>query len=366
MCIRFSIILLVASLVSCTRPAQIQTVATDTLAVKPIVVTDTVRFDTDDPAIWLHPTDRSQSLIVGTDKDEDGALYVFDLSGKVMQEKVVRGLKRPNNVDIEYGLTIGDQLADIAVTTERMTHQLRVFSLPEMKPLDHGGLSMFEGETGNGFRDLMGISLYKNPNTKRIYAVVGRKSGPANGYLWQYLLEDDGKQGVKATLVRKFGQYSGTKEIESIAVDDELGFVYYSDEGVGVRKYYADPENGNEQLALFGTKGFTQDHEGISIYPVENGTGYILVSDQQSNRFHIFSREGSEEDLHQHVLLKTVYLSTQESDGSDVTAVSLNDTFQHGLFVAMSTNKTFQYYRWEDIAGNDLKKQSTNLHAKLK
>ncbi len=46
---------------------------------------------------------------------------------------------------------------------------------------------------------------------------------------------------VKGTLVRKFGLFSGKKEIESIAVDDALGYVYYSDEGYGVRKYYADP-----------------------------------------------------------------------------------------------------------------------------
>ncbi|MFY7786627.1 MAG: phytase, partial [Thermoflexibacteraceae bacterium] len=78
----------------------------------------------------------------------------------------------------------------------------------------------------------MGISLYKNKAGK-IYAIVGRKSGPTDGsYLWQYLLEDNGAGQVKATLVRKFGVYSGKKEIESIAVDDELGYVYYSDEGV--------------------------------------------------------------------------------------------------------------------------------------
>ena len=55
------------------------------------------------------------------------------------------------------------------------------------------------------------------------------------------------------------------KEIEAIAVDNELGYVYYSDEQAGVRKYYADPEMGNEQLASF-TKRCKRDHEGIAIY----------------------------------------------------------------------------------------------------
>jgi len=54
----------------------------------------------------VNPSDPSKSLILGTDKDLDGALYVFDLEGKIQEDKTVRGLKRPNNVDIEYGLKL--------------------------------------------------------------------------------------------------------------------------------------------------------------------------------------------------------------------------------------------------------------------
>lgn len=317
--------------------------------IRPVIVTDTVRHDSDDPAIWINPADPAASLVLGTDKDQDGALYVFDLQGKVITDKVVRNLQRPNNVDVEYELSLQGKQVDIAVVTERFTHKLRIFSLPDMKPIDAGGLEVFAGETAAEYRDLMGISLYKDPAGK-IYAIVGRKTGPKEGsYLWQYLLEDNGQGQVKGTLVRKFGKFSGKKEIEAIAVDDQLGYVYYSDEGYGVRKYYADPAKGNEELTAFGRKGFRQDQEGISIYPVTDSTGYILVSDQQTNQFHIFSREGSGGNPHEHVLLRSVHLSTLESDGSDVVAVPLNSTFGKGLFVAMSTDKTFHYYRWEDL-----------------
>jgi len=54
----------------------------------------------------VNSSDPSKSLILGTDKDLDGALYVFDLEGKIQEDKTVRGLKRPNNVDIEYGLKL--------------------------------------------------------------------------------------------------------------------------------------------------------------------------------------------------------------------------------------------------------------------
>jgi len=171
--------------------------------------------------------------------------------------------------------------------------------------------------------------------------------------LWQYLLEE-GTGKVKARLVRKFGKYSGLKEIEAIAVDDELGYVYYSDEGKGVRKYYADPEKGNAELGLFATAGFTEDHEGISIYKLTDSTGYILVSDQGANQFQIFGREGTGTNPHQHQLIKTVKVKATKSDGSEMVSVPLNSHFKNGLFIAMSDDKTFHLYRWEDVAGKDL------------
>jgi len=338
--------------VSCNNP-KTNTPATD--SIKPVFVTDAVRYDSDDPAIWVNKTDPSKSLVIATDKDADGALFVYDLQGKIVKDKVVSNLKRPNNVDIAYGLIIGGKSVDIAVTTERMTHKLRVFSLPDMKPIDQGGLDMFVGETEPDFRDLMGIALYTSPKGE-IYAIVGRKNGPKEGYLGQYLLTDNGA-GVKATLVRKFGSFSGKKEIEAIAVDNELGYIYYSDEQVGVKQYYADPAKGNQQLALFATEGFKEDHEGISIYKLTDSTGYILVSDQGANRFQVFSREGTKANPFEHTHLKTVPVMATQSDGSDVVSSHLNDTFQHGLFVAMSDDKTFHYYRWEDIAGQELKKK---------
>ncbi|GAB3643806.1 phytase [Spirosoma arcticum] len=324
-----------------------------TTVVQPVFITDTVRHDTDDPAIWINPADPAKSLVIGTDKDQDGGLYVFDLRGKIVRE--LHDLKRPDNVDVAYGLLLNGKPTDIAVTTERFTHKLRIFSLPDMKPVDRGGLEMFVGDLGDGFRDLMGIALYKTP-TGVLYAMVGRKSGPTDGsYLGQYRLEDDGTGQVKAMLVRKFGAYSGKKEIESIAVDAELGYVYYSDEGVGVRKYYADPEKGNGELALFAQTGFAEDHEGISIYKTGPKTGYLLVSDQGANQFHIFRREGEVTNPNDHKRLKIVRVAATVSDGSEVTSVPLGKSFPQGLFVAMSDNKTFHYYRWEDIAGKELK-----------
>jgi 3-phytase len=120
---------------------------------------------------------------------------------------------------------------------------------------------------------------------------------------------------------------------------------------LGVRKYHADPlaEDANDELAHFGTAGFAEDREGISIYPNGPGTGYLLVSNQAADTFRIFPREGSAGRPQDHPLLTSVRLSTLDSDGSDVTAAKLPG-FPGGLFVAMSTDKTFHFYAWDDIA----------------
>uniref|UniRef100_UPI0040471E72 phytase n=1 Tax=Algoriphagus sp. TaxID=1872435 RepID=UPI0040471E72 len=324
------------------------------------VITDTVSYDTDDPAIWMHPSDPSKSLVIGTDKDSLGALYVFNLEGKVIDSLVRKGIQRPNNVDVGYGLALADGLTDFAVTGERLTSKLRFFSLPDMKELNPGGFEIFLGEEGPDFRDLMGVALYKSPSTGKQYVIAGRKNGPKDGtYLWQYEITaaaDD----IQLELVRKFGQYSGKKEIEAIAVDAALGYIYYSDEGVGVRKYAAEPDMGNEELALFATEGFADDHEGISIYEVDDSSGYLLVSDQQANLFHVFPREGSPENPHAHPLITKILLSTNQSDGSEVSSRSFGPKFPKGIFIAMSDNKTFHFYRWEDVAGKQLKTRKNN------
>jgi 3-phytase len=318
-------------------------------AVKPRVVTEAVKHDTDDPAIWINRADPAASLILGTDKHADGALYAFGLDGKIRHDKVVRGLVRPNNVDVAYGLMVGGRPTDIAVVTERYAHRLRVYRLPDLAPLDGGGLPVFAGEPA---RDCMGIALYTRPADGAVFAIVSRAPdrAPTQGYLHQYRLIDDGTGAVRAVFTRALGAWSGKKEIEALAVDLELGYVYYSDENFGLRKYHADPaaDDAGDELAVFGRDGFAEDREGISIYATGPGRGYVLVSNQQDNSFRLFPREGTPGRPHDHPCLHTIDVSTIESDGSEVTPAALPG-FPGGLFVAMSNGRVFHFYAWDDL-----------------
>lgn len=311
-------------------------------ALIPSVVTESVIGDSDDPAIWIDSLHPENSIVLGTDKDEEnGGLYVFDLQGRIDRSRTRTGMKRVNNVDVAYGFNWDGNQIDIAVCTERSLDRIRVYRLPDMTEIDGGGLPVFEGES---IRSPMGVALYRRPSDSAMFVIVGRKAGPREGYLAQYRLQQDADGKLQAKRVRMFGNYSGKKEIESIAVDQELGYVYYSDEQLGVRKYHADPDKGNKELAVFGMDEFLEDNEGISIYATGAGKGFILVSDQSNFSFNVYPREGLSGNPHTHQRVGVIDVSAKNSDGSDITATPLPG-FPKGLFVVMSDDKTFHYYQ---------------------
>src|SRR3954470_9621523 len=62
----------------------------------------------DDPAIWVHPSDPSKSLVLGDDKG--GGLCVYGLDGAELQ--LLDEKKRINNVDLRYGFPLAGSFAD--------------------------------------------------------------------------------------------------------------------------------------------------------------------------------------------------------------------------------------------------------------
>ena len=160
-----------------------------------------------------------------------------------------------------------------------------------------------------------------------MYAIVGRKTGPKEDYLYQYEITSD-SLGVHSKLVRKFGEFSGKKEIEAIAVDNERGIVYYSDEGHCIRKYYAEPSKGNEEIYCFGSDYFKEDIEGIAIATYNDKT-FLIVSNQQAHTFNVFDAESN-------AFIKEINLGTVETDGCEVTTKPLGDKFPNGCLLYTS------------------------------
>lgn len=304
--------------------------------IKPVVATQSVANDPDDPAIWVHPTHPEQSLILGTNKvsaAEGGSLYVFDLQGHVRQ--VISDLDRPNNVAIAWGLPGGA----IAVVTERLRSQLRLFriSMPTGKLIEIGTLPVFVGESGD-FAAPMGIATYRRPRDGAVFLIVGRKSGPPKEYLEQYHLTLTTAGKPQARLVRRFGDYSGKKEIEAIAVDDELGFVYYADEGYGIRQWAADPDSPphKQPLAVFAQTGWKGDQEGIAL-----SKRHIICTDQieGGSIYYAFDRKSPRQPI------LALQGGADATDGIDIVTKPLGKLFPHGLMVVMNNGpKNFLLY----------------------
>lgn len=320
--------------------------------------TEAVSTDADDPALWVHPTDPARSLIIGTNKTTapEGGLAVFGLDGKIRQ--VVSNLDRPNNVDVEYGLVLNGQRVDIAVATERLQKRLRVWGIDretgQLSDLTPQGLPVFEGQSGESAAP-MGIGLYKRPGDGAIFAIVGRKTGPRQGYLWQYQLQDNGQGKLQANKVRDFGSFSGEGEIEAILVDDALGHVYYADEGNGIHKWAADPDSSqaNQELAHFGRSSFHGDREGIALYARPDGTGYLICTDQRkdASEYHVFKREGEATNPHDHSReLLLIRGDADETDGLEISSTPLGADFPHGIMIAMnSAGRNFRIWDWRAI-----------------
>jgi len=327
----------------------------DAVDVRPMRATAALPNDPDDPAIWRHPTDPSRSLILGTVKvaAPQGALAVFGLDGRLKQ--TIGGLDRPNNVDVEYGLSLQGIPTDIAVVTERLKRRLLIFRIDAAGALSElGSPSVLTGEPGEHGAP-MGIALYRRPRDGAVFAIVSPKTGPTGGYLWEYRLTDDEHGGIAAVFVRRFGHFSGAGEIEAVAVDDALGYVYYADEDDGIHKWHADPDHPDaaRELARFGTTGFTANREGIAVYSLPDGTGYIVCTDQipGNSEYRIYRREGEPGFPHDHsVLLKVIRGGADSTDGIEVAAGNLGPDFPHGLLVAMNSRaRNFLMFGWDDI-----------------
>ncbi|MCX6599782.1 MAG: phytase [Acidobacteria bacterium] len=316
--------------------------------VKPALGTQKVTNDPDDPAIWINQANPEASLVLGTNKVQapHGALVVFGLDGQIRQ--TFSNIDRPNNVDVEYDLQPATPAAngtgsmDIAVVTERLKDRLRVFSISAQ--------GVREAGTVDCCREPMGVGLYRRPRDGAIFAIVAPKGRPDSlrtNYLLQFRLENRGGK-VTGTLVRRFGLFSGTKEIEAVAVDDELGFVYYADEGAGIRKYHADPDHAQaaQEVAVFGTTGYRGDREGLALYTKPGGAGFLISTDQLpfSSEHQVYARGGDNR------LLLTFKGGADTTDGVEVTSTPLGPRFPAGLFVAMnSAPKNFLFYDMRDI-----------------
>lgn len=310
---------------------------------------DTQGDSADDPAVWIHPVDPAKSLVIGTNKK--AGLVVYDLNGREIQF-VQSG--RVNNVDVRYGFDMNGKKVDIVAASNRSFNAISIYAVDpdSMRIYDIAARTI-----RSGLEEVYGFCLYKNATTGKFFAFINGKEGE----LEQWELFATENSTIDARLVRSLLVGSQT---EGCVADDELGYLYIGEETVGIWKYYADPEKGdNRKLVADTTEPFMiPDVEGLTIYYTANGGGYLLASVQGDNAYAVFERGGRNRFLGCFRITDgSITDAVEETDGIDVINFALNNNFPNGFFIAQDgynringadTTQNFKLVPWERIANS--------------
>ncbi len=382
---RQSIVLVSDNNFSATQFTQIMTLgadlvptATPTVETRPALLDDDAlpfsqRADADDPAIYVNGTDSAKSLVVTSVKN--GGLRVYDLSGNLIQTINPSSPDiRYNNVDLQYGFTLGGQKIDIAVASDRNNDKLAIFKI---NPAGTGGNYLenitdtsaatifqsapFTAPFSASATSAYGLALYRSPVSNDYYAFTTRRQ---TGDVAQLKLVDKGNGKIGYELVRNFTVPSSTTadatpQTEGIVADQETGLLYIGQEDVGIWKYNAEPTGGKfgtliEKVKAEGGQNLTNDVEGLTIYYGKNGTGYLLASSQGDNTFAAYTREGNNEFIGRFGVGSNGSIdSVQESDGAEVINLPLGANFPNGLFITQDgSNDPAKIVDGENISSN--------------
>ncbi|HYH51947.1 MAG TPA: phytase [Acidimicrobiia bacterium] len=297
----------------------------------------------DDMAIWVNPWDRSQSLVIGTDKAAKN-LEVYDLAGQRLQ-RIPDANQSVNNVDIRYGFPLGGQYVDIVVTggsdlavykIDPVGRRLVDVTARDIKP-DHGA---------------WGVCLYRSAFSGSFYAFAQAVN---NGHVEQFELFDNGSGQVDARSVR--GPWDvhpqpvkvEDGEIEACTVDDVTGDYYVVEQDVGVWRYGAEPTASTLQRTLVlstylvNDGDLVPDIEGIVVIRDDYGS-FLLASSQGDSTFAVYDLDLLTAPYQLLRKFRVTGSSAADScsitDGIDATSLWLGAQFPHGMFICQDDRNT--------------------------
>ena len=298
----------------------------------------------DDPCVWVHPTDPSLSIIIGTDKDENSpGLRVYDMNGKQIY---FTSNEKANNVDLRYGMELAGEKTDIITAGLRVSNTLGVYKVnPESRTL-----TSISARAINLGIEVYGSCMYKDVSTNIFYAIVNDKKGNVE----QYRLFDNGSGLVDAELVRTL-KLGG--QLEGCVADDILGNLYIGEEEYGIWKYDASPGTSDNGI-LIDTMGphIAPDVEGLSIYYANESAGYLIASSQGDDAYVIYTREGENKFIGRFSVVDSETIDgTSGTDGIDVCNMNLGGQLSNGIFIVQDDvndigNQNFKIISWSDIA----------------
>jgi|GEM_PF-3432157 len=322
--------------------------------------------DTDDPAIWVHPTLPEKSLILGTSKygkNGQGGLAVYNLQGQELQ--FLAGNKL-NNVDLDQ---------DLAIATNRSLNALDFFTIEDGVVSFSGRAPLFD-QQGQSFEpyglcvsplDESQLSIFLPTKSGIVFHFQALRQPPYSINLIESI--DIGSQVSleQDTLIRDVV----TKEVLAEGDEDELEEklqerfileacvfdplrkkVYIGMENLGIWSLDFSQPNPKPKLMTSiqgswtdigewekpGTSRITDDIEGMDV--IQRGDqSYLLFSSQGISEFSLFDLQAERWMENFQIGLNTTDPITF-TDGLAVVTQALGSQYPQGILVVHDDQNT--------------------------
>ncbi len=278
---------------------------------------ETLEDAADDPAIWVHPAQPEDSLILGTDKRF--GLRVYRLDGTQIQALPVGRL---NNVDLIQNVTLGGWNGDLAAATNRTDDSVVLFSVSETGAEERGRFST--APEPYGF--CMGL------DEGAVTLFVAHKQG----FVQPFVLTDLEEPPVVRPPLFFASQIEG-------CVYDAFGarlFVGEEETGIWSAPYRNGSFDTNGVTLVDRTgpgRALTADVEGLTLYQNDTGDGLLIASSQGSDLFVMYSLTAPEMPLITAFRIVADRFSgidgAQETDGIAAMPGPLGPRFPDGILV---------------------------------
>ena len=313
---RYWLLLLIATLAGCSAKQPQDGPAAVTVAAA-AETTPTAEDGANGVAIWVHPTDGTQSLILGA--GGTGGLEVYGLDGALRQR--IAEIEA-SQVSVSYGFDLGARQVPLVLVYDPKTSSLHGFTVDAATEL-----ARLPGKPIVADDELTGLCNFRSPITGRVYA-LGMTDG---GAMLQWELFGTGGE-LHARLVRSVPLGKG---VEYCVVDDASATMFYGDEALGVVSLPVEPETDAMRSVFELTAprgGIAEEVKGLAIAQKTDGSKFLLVSDVSAERIAAYDLAGNVRGRIQ-VGAGAGVDAVGESEGLALATVALGDAYPEGLLV---------------------------------
>jgi 3-phytase len=295
----------------------------------------------DDPAIWVHPTQAENSIILATNKKR--GLYTYNLAGQEQQELLV---DRVNNVDVRQGFMHKGIAADIAAASQRDRNSIALFHINPKT-----GFVSVANEITTGLDNVYGLCMYKGKQDK-IYVFINDEDGRFEQ--WQIL---DKHTGWEGKLVREFAVAS---QPEGCTTDESAQRLFVGEENVALWTLGAEPDD-NTSMELISKAGdvLTADIEGMEVYATPTQK-WLVVSSQGNDSYVVFNATAPYAVMGEFRITLNDELGidgASETDGLTVSSANFGSQYTEGLLVVQDgrnllpeDTQNFKIVSWRNIS----------------